>query len=181
MIREATHQKVVKKQNEEANEKEEAQQPQEAEPELICDNGDRFHRGDADLLLATAHQSIDFHKSIEDVHRGEEYARGLAAVTEKFNRKFLKKKMVRSSIPTTFPDEIRPKKNLMWKKGGSRRRAYTGREAAEAGEAIQRRARRKDSIEQGRRRRHDKLIANAENESVVSEGKNSRYKKTQPG
>ena len=46
-------------------------------------------------------------------------------------------------VPTTFPDEIRANENLTYKKEGSRRRAYTDREAAEANKAEQRRVRRK--------------------------------------
>ena len=52
----------------------------------------------------------------------------------------------------------------MYKKGGSRRRAYTGREAAEARETEQRRTRRRDSIEQGRRLRYNRLRARGDDE-----------------
>ena len=52
----------------------------------------------------------------------------------------------------------------MYKKGGSRRRAYTGREAAEARETEQRRTRRRDSIEQGRRLRYNRLHAGGDDE-----------------
>ena len=52
----------------------------------------------------------------------------------------------------------------MYKKGGSRRRAYTGREAAEARETEQRRTRRRDSIEQGRRLRYNRLRAGGDDE-----------------
>ena len=52
----------------------------------------------------------------------------------------------------------------MSKKGGSRRRAYTGRAAAEARETEQRRTRRRDSIEQRRRLRYNKLRAGGEDE-----------------
>ena len=61
-------------------------------------------------------------------------------------------------------------------KGRKSSACLTGREAAEADEANQRRARRRDSIEQEIRRRHDKLRRSDENESVISDGKNSRYK-----
>ena len=52
----------------------------------------------------------------------------------------------------------------MYKKGGSRRRAYTGREAAEARETEQRRTRRRDFIEQGRRLRYNRLRARGDDE-----------------
>ena len=52
----------------------------------------------------------------------------------------------------------------MYKKEGSRRRAYTGREAAEVRETEQRRTRRRDSIEQGRRLRYNRLRAGGDDE-----------------
>ena len=139
-------------------------------------DGDRYRRGGVDMMQSAAFESMDLHKSMENSHRDEEYARAYVANSAKFNQQWLERESARSLIPTTFPDEIRPKENLRWKKGGSRRRAYTGCEAAEADEANQRRARCRDSIEQGRRRRYDKLRESDENESVISDGKNPRYK-----
>ena len=78
---------------------------------------DRFRRGGLDLLHSVAYQSIDL-QSIEDSHRREEYAREHAHIVEKFNKKWQKKELVRPLIPTTFPNEIRPQKNLMHKKKG---------------------------------------------------------------
>lgn len=77
---------------------------------------------------------------------------------EKLNKKWKEKELARASLPTTFSDEIQPNKNLTYKRGGNRRRAYTGSKAAEANEAEQRRVRRKNSIEQRRRQRHNRLI-----------------------
>ena len=106
------------------------------------------------------------------MHRREGYAREFAKFTAIFNKKWQDKELARPLIPTTFPDEIRPKENLMYKKSGSRRRAYTGREAAEADEAKQRRAKRKDSIEEGRRRRHeDELRAGGEDKGMIDDSK----------
>lgn len=122
-------------------------------------HGNRFRRNGLDLLHSAAYEAIDFHKSIKDAHRGEEYARDYARVTEKFNRKWKEKELTRAFLPTTFPDEIRPKENLTYKKGGSRRRAYTGREAAEVREAEHRRAQRRYSIEESRQKKHDTLQA----------------------
>ena len=60
----------------------------------------------------------------------------------------------------------------MYKKSRSRGRAYTDREAAEADEAKQRRAKRKDSIEEGRRRRHeDELRAGGEDKDLIDDKK----------
>ena len=72
---------------------------------------DRFRRGGLDLLHSVAYQSIDLYQSIEDSHRREEYAREHAHIVEKFNKKWQKKEQVRPLIPTTVPDEIRPKEN----------------------------------------------------------------------
>ena len=88
---------------------------------------DKFRRGGLALLHSVANQSNDLHQSIEDSHRRKEYAREHAHIVEKFNKKWQKKELIRPLIPTTFPDEIRPKENLMYKKGGSHRRAYTDR------------------------------------------------------
>ena len=154
--------KATEKRGEEAEENEEVEEVEEEleEVEEVEDkSGDKFRRAEVDLLHAAAHQSIDFHKSIENKHRGEEFARGFAEMTAQYTKKWQEKELARSFIPTTFPDEIRPKDNLKYKKGGSRRRAYTGREAAEAEEADQRRAKRRDSIEKGRRQRHEELDA----------------------
>ena len=158
--------------NEEVKEVEEAEEVEEVEEfeEVGDKSGDKFRRGGVDLLHAAAHQSIDFHKSIENTHRGEEFARGFAEMTAKYTKKWQEKEQARSFIPTTFPDEIRPKDNLKYKKGGSRRRAYTGREAAEAEEADQRRAKRRDSIEKGRRQRHEELRVGGENEDAIEGG-----------
>ena len=127
------------------------------------------------MLHAAAHQSIDFHKSIENVHRREGYAREFAKFTAIFNKKWQDKELGRPFIPITFPDEIRPKDNLMYKNNESRRRAYTDREAAETDEGKQRRAKRKDSIEEERRGRHeDELRAGDEDKDMIDD-KNSRY------
>lgn len=50
----------------------------------------------------------------------------------------------------TFLNKIWPNKNLVYKKRGSWQHAYTGPKAAEAKEAEQYHAQRRDSIEQGR-------------------------------
>ena len=129
--------------------------------------GDCFRREGVDLLHSAAYQSIDLHKSIKDPHRAEEYAREYAKITERYNEKWEEKELERRAIPTTFPDEIRPHGNLTFKKGNTRRRAYTGREAAEVKEAEQRRTRRKDSIERGRRDQHKRLRAEVQEEKEV--------------
>ena len=92
MFRRAAHRKTTEEQNEKADEGGNAQQTQESEPEeeieKAVDNNtkDRFRRGGVDLLHAVAHQSIDFHKSIENVHRREGYTRELVKFTAIFNK-----------------------------------------------------------------------------------------------
>ena len=77
------------------------------------------------------------------------------------------KELARSYIPTTFPDEIRPKDNLVKKKDDSKRQAYTGREAAEAKKAKQQQTKRKKSIEQDKRKWYNKLqVEEAEDKSI---------------
>ena len=91
MFRRAAHRKTTEEQDEEADEGGNAQQRQESEPEeeiekaVENNTGDRFRRGGVDLLHAAVHQSIDFHKSIENVHRREGYAREFAKFTAIFN------------------------------------------------------------------------------------------------
>lgn len=79
-------------------------------------SGNRFRRGGVDLLHSAAYEAIDFHKSIADTHRGEEYARDYTRVMEKLNKKWEEKELARPSLPTTFPDEIRPNEILVTKK-----------------------------------------------------------------
>ena len=68
----------------------------------IPHSGDWFQRDGADLLQSTAIQSLDFHKSISDAHRAEEYARDYSRVMEKLNKKWQEKEFARPSVPTTF-------------------------------------------------------------------------------
>ena len=70
----------------------------------------------------------------------------------------------KTSHPHHIPRRNSAQRKPHIKKGGSRRRAYTGREAAEARETEQRRTRRRDSIEQGRRLRYNRLRAAGDDE-----------------
>lgn len=119
-------------------------------------SGDRFQQDGADLLQSTALQSLDFHKSISDAHRTEEYARDYSRVMEKLNKKWQEKEFARPSVPTTFLDPLPTgnTKSTMKKKSGRR---STGREAAEQEEAIKRRTKRKMSIERARQEKYNQL------------------------
>ena len=92
---------------------------------IPAQSGDRFCRGSVDLLHSVAYEAIDFYKSIANAHRREEYACDYTRVMEKLNKKWKEKELAQPSIPTTFPDKIWPNENPVYKKGGSRRRAYT--------------------------------------------------------
>lgn len=95
----------------------------------IPHSGDRFQRDGTDLLQSTTIQSLDFHKSISDAHRAEEYARDYLRVMEKLNKKWQEKEFAHPSVPTTFLDPLPTgsTKSTMKKKSGRR---FTGREAA---------------------------------------------------
>ena len=77
-----------------------------------------FAAAGLDLLHSVAYQSINLHQSKEDSPRRDKHAREHAHIVEKFNKKWQKKELVRPLIPTTFPDEIRPKENLILRKEG---------------------------------------------------------------
>lgn len=64
--------------------------------------GDRFERGGIDLLEYTAHQSLDFHKTIQDSHRAEEYAQDYSRLMGKLNNKWQEKELARLSIEHNF-------------------------------------------------------------------------------
>ena len=68
--------------------------------------GDRFERGDVDLLEYTAHQSLDFHKTIQDSNCAEEYAQDYSRLMGKLNKKWQEKELACPSIPITFPDPL---------------------------------------------------------------------------
>lgn len=122
-------------------------------------SGDRFTRSGLDLLEHTAHQSLDFHKSIQDSHRAEEYARDYSRIMAKLNKKWQDKELVRPSIPTSFPDPLPSEQSdAKFKKGKGRR--MTGRELAEKEEALKRRERRRLSIERARREKYKELYQN---------------------
>lgn len=119
-------------------------------------SGDRFQRDGANPLQSTAIQSLNFHKSISDAHRAEEYACDYSRVMEKLNKKWQEKEFARPSMPATFLDPLPTgnTKSTMKKKSGLR---FTGREAAEQEEAVKRRTKRKLSIERARREKYDQL------------------------
>ncbi len=67
---------------------------------------DRFTRGGVDLLHSTTFSSFDFHKSIQDSHCAEEYARDYSRMMENPNKKWQEKELARPMVPTTFSEPI---------------------------------------------------------------------------
>lgn len=82
---------------------------------LLAQSGDRICRG-VDLLHSAAYEAIDYHKSITDAHRGEEYARDFRRVLEKPNKKWKKRELVWPSIPKTFPDDTAKQRSDLQKR-----------------------------------------------------------------
>lgn len=72
---------------EENEEIEKVEEEVEKVEEVEDKSGDKFRRRGVNLLYAAAHQSINFHKSIENKHRGEEFARRFAKMTTKYTKK----------------------------------------------------------------------------------------------
>lgn len=64
--------------------------------------------------------------------------------------KWKERECTQNRIPTTFPDEKLAKESLKYKKGGSRQRAYTGRESAQAKEDDAHHKERKRVLEKAR-------------------------------
>lgn len=102
---------------------------------IYVTSGDRFTRDGVDLLHSTPINSLDFHKSIQDSHRGKEYARDYSWMMEKLNKKWQEKEMAGPMVPTTFsePISIGKTKACMKKKA---ERQFTRCDAAGQKEAV---------------------------------------------
>ena len=87
----------------------------------------------------------------------EIYSKEFSKTVNKFNKVFEKKFMLKIPLPAIFA-EAKKEENLKYKKGGSRRRVYTGREAAEAEEKENRRRLRAASIEAARKINYNAII-----------------------
>ena len=119
-------------------------------------SGDGFTRSGLDLLQHTAHQSLDFHKTIQDSHQAGEYARDYSRIMAKLNKKWQDKELARPFIPTSFSDPLPSNRSdPRFKKGKGR--CMTGRELAEKEEALKRRECRRLSIERARREKYKEL------------------------
>lgn len=108
--------------------------------------GDRYRGRGASLFESAVLRVVDQQKRIESADLSEEYARQLENVLNRFERKWKEKEQVKMSLPTTFPGPISPKEEFTFK-GGSRKRAPTAREAADAAEIDEIRQRHHVSLE----------------------------------
>ncbi len=122
-------------------------------------SSDRFTRSGLDLLEHTAHQYLDFHKTIQDSYRAEEYAHDYSRIMAKLNKNWQDKKLARPFIPTSFSNPLpSDHSDPRFKKGKGRRMA--GRELAEKEEALKRRECRQLSIERAWREKYKELHQN---------------------
>ena len=111
------------------------------------------------MLEYTAHQSLDFHKTIQDSHRAEEYACNYSRIMAKLNKKWQDKELARPLIPTSFSNPLPSEhSDPRFKKGKGRR--MTGQELAEKEEVLKRQERRQLSIERARREKYKILYQN---------------------
>lgn len=92
------------------------------------------------------HQSLDFHKTIQDSHYIDEYAQDYSHLMGKLNKKWYQKELVHLFIPITFPDPLlSTHSNSKFKKGKG---CYmTGCEMAEKEELLKRQENRRLSIQ----------------------------------
>lgn len=130
-------------------------------------SGDRFTRSGLDWLEHTAHQSLDFHKTTQDSHRAEEYARDYSRIIAKLNKKWQGKELARPLIPTTFPDPLPSDHSDPRFKNGKGLR-MTGREQAGKKEALKRRECRRLSIERARREKYRELHQNDTERKLIT-------------
>ena len=116
----------------------------------------RYDRRGLDLMEAGAFDAYELHKKIPESHRAEEYARDITKAIQKVNHAYNNKPEV--TLPQSFAVARKDKANLTYKKGGSRRRALTGREAADAEDMATRRGIRAAEIEEERKKRYAEQI-----------------------
>ena len=118
---------------------------------------DRFENRGRTLIEKTAIDTYNYHQKLPDSAIAELYAAEYDKVINKFNTEFTKKYAPAEPLSRVFP-QGKEEKDLKYKKGGSRRRVYTGREAAEVEEVEERRRRRYASIEAKRIAQHKVIL-----------------------
>ena len=118
---------------------------------------DRFENRGRALIEKNAIEAYNYHEKLPDTAARELYAAEHAKIINRLNTEFSKKYAPEEPLPKVFA-KGKEEKDLKYKKGGSRRRAYTGREAAEAEEIEERRRRRHASIEANRIAQHEAIL-----------------------
>ena len=132
---------------------------------------DRFERRGVTLLETNAIRAYDFHNNIPNAASTELYANEFDKHLKRFNAKFLKKYVPERPLVKVFPQGGQ-EKDLIYKKGGSRRRAYTGREAAEAEET---------EVQQQRRRASNEVKKIAQHKEILKQDEEARMGATPAG
>ena len=110
----------------------------------------RYNRRGQDLLEAGAFSAYEFHKKIPEAYRAEEYTREVTKAIQKVNKAYGQKYDEKASLPQSFTVAKKNDESLKYKKNGSRRRALTGRDAADQEDQALRRKTRADEIEKER-------------------------------
>ena len=109
----------------------------------------RYNRRGLDMLEANAFSTYEYLKEIPDSHRAEEFAKEMAKATQGVIGAYDEKYNQEPALAQSF---------AVAKKNGSRRRARTGREAADAGDVGARRRIRAEAIEEERRKKDAEQI-----------------------
>lgn len=117
----------------------------------------RYARRGLDMLKAEAISAYDFHKKIPEAHRAEEYTREIMKAIQGVNRAY-DQKYDGSALPQSFAVAKKNDENLTFKKNESRRRALTGREAADAEDLAKRRRIPANELEIARKEKHAEQI-----------------------
>ena len=108
----------------------------------------RYRRRGQDLIEQSNFQAHEFHSKIKDSYRAKEYSREYEKYVKNLNREYLRKYNSTTPLPTSFTSVKKTDDQLIYQKGKSkRRRAMTGREAANQAEIEARRQKRKEELE----------------------------------
>ena len=98
----------------------------------------RYENKGSTLVAETVLKILDYQKELPNRHLKETFSRDLDKYMKPFHKGFKQKHLPETQLPSVFT-HAKKAENLKYEKGGSRRRAYTGREAAEAEEKEKRR------------------------------------------
>ena len=128
----------------------------------------RYHRRGLDLLEAGASSAYEVHGKILEGHRAEEYSREMSKAIQKVNRAF-GEKYEKTPLPQSFVVAKKNDEALKYKKNGSRRRALTGREAADEEDRELRRKLRAEEIDKARAEKYTEQIRKDEERQPPSD------------